>query len=532
MLIYCNKLSLNPDDGYVQVSSHIARWLGKKGDCFVKPEQLLRGMYTKFKDGATVRSISTGDENFADGWPFLLSVQFTHTDDRVSGRRWITEIGVRQSATSQPIECSVLLKTEELSALVESTVEVTRPRIVGELIDSCNPDPKTPGLSLKNVKSEEAKAFLMAIEHDSRSIPWVIVSPTLDGQYLVDPSWLGKVLVGIAEVYVIGQDVDTFQLEKIIGEQYAVWRGALNVISPMRRNRHGVFCSTKKLLPDTLRTMKSSGIKLENQILALVTHRTNLPNSWLHISTSVVSQAQLHRKLKASIARAGNSDASKEYVDLLCAADNELKEKEREVKVYQDDISTKEEEIYNLNSTVDHLNSALDTRKTCGRFDFNEEDNNQFRDSITSCCLSGEPTLEQALIVLKHLYSDRVIVLESAFNSAKESEGFLLKRKAFELLLKLVTDYWEVLVTDGGGDTNAKRIFGSDTYSAKEAKTLSKAGKDRRTFKYLNNTIFMRKHLKIGVKESVAKTFRTHFEWFPREKKIVIGHCGKHLNYK
>ena len=41
----------------------------------------------------------------------------------------------------------------------------------------------------------------------------------------------------------------------------------------------------------------------------------------------------------------------------------------------------------------------------------------------------------------------------------------------------------------------------------------------------------MEKHLKHGVKDSVAETLRIHFEWVADQKKLVIGHCGKHLDF-
>lgn len=41
----------------------------------------------------------------------------------------------------------------------------------------------------------------------------------------------------------------------------------------------------------------------------------------------------------------------------------------------------------------------------------------------------------------------------------------------------------------------------------------------------------MEKHLKHGVKGSLAEILRVHFEWIASEKKIVIGHCGKHLDF-
>ena len=41
----------------------------------------------------------------------------------------------------------------------------------------------------------------------------------------------------------------------------------------------------------------------------------------------------------------------------------------------------------------------------------------------------------------------------------------------------------------------------------------------------------MERHLKVGVRDSAATTLRVHFEWIAKEKRIVIGHCGKHLNF-
>ncbi|WP_282454615.1 hypothetical protein [Burkholderia gladioli] len=41
----------------------------------------------------------------------------------------------------------------------------------------------------------------------------------------------------------------------------------------------------------------------------------------------------------------------------------------------------------------------------------------------------------------------------------------------------------------------------------------------------------MEKHLKIGIKDSVAETLRVHFEWVGADNVVVIGHCGKHLDF-
>jgi hypothetical protein len=80
-------------------------------------------------------------------------------------------------------------------------------------------------------------------------------------------------------------------------------------------------------------------------------------------------------------------------------------------------------------------------------------------------------------------------------------------------------------------DQQARAIFGKNGFAAKEAETISAQGRRRRTFGYGDRDIFMEKHLKYGVKDSAAETLRIHFEWLPDKKQILIGHCGKHLNF-
>ena len=116
----------------------------------------------------------------------------------------------------------------------------------------------------------------------------------------------------------------------------------------------------------------------------------------------------------------------------------------------------------------------------------------------------------------------------SAFASAQESDDFKFGSDGFELLLNLATNYWIEVQTNG--DVEARKSFGP-SYASRDKTTLSKAGKKRRTFSYKEDSLFMEKHLKIGVAENTADTLRIHFEWLPEEKVIVIGHCGGHLDF-
>jgi hypothetical protein len=134
--------------------------------------------------------------------------------------------------------------------------------------------------------------------------------------------------------------------------------------------------------------------------------------------------------------------------------------------------------------------------------------------------------------LIRMIFADRVIVLDSALDAAQVSDAnnFKYGKKAFDLLWKLANGYWKALA-DGQGDQHAKTAIGNNAYAQNEGQALSSEGKRRRTFNYRGRDFLMEKHLKIGVKDSSTETLRIHFEWFAEEKRLVIGYCGKHLDF-
>ena len=86
-------------------------------------------------------------------------------------------------------------------------------------------------------------------------------------------------------------------------------------------------------------------------------------------------------------------------------------------------------------------------------------------------------------------------------------------------------------MSGGRGDQHAKAAFGNNSYAQGEGETLTTDGRRRRTFNYRGRDFFMDKHLKIGVTHSPAETLRVHFEWLADEKRLIVGYCGKHLDF-
>lgn len=536
MLVYVNSFLFEPEQGPEQIIQLAAKWVGRRAKTYVDGTRLAEGIRElKLKDSSTLSSRATVTEDGQKLYPYLFCAQLSHRDDKVSGRRWITEIGLRQEALGGPVECSLLLKTEEVSARVTATIQVTRPKLVEQLIKACNPLGQTPGLKVKHLTEESALAFLHEVERGGRNYPSVVISANRDGEYPLEPDRLRSILVGLSDVVAIPAAENTFAIEEVVGRRYMAFGGAINIIFPVRNGERGPFCETVLLRPDEIADILEGGNSIESEVLAAITHRTNLPYSWRHISPEKVGQAALRAQLARMIERtkaSGHSAELAEYIALFEAADQELQLRDSEIARIRSEYEAKEQEARTLQADIANLKHALSGMQSSDDArDEAAEALAPLREAVAALS-SGDPSLQQVIDLTATLYADRLIFLDTARASAKESDrgGFRLGAKAYELLHKLATEYWQHLA-DGKSDQQAKAVFGQNAYAAKEASVLSNDGKRRRTFSYRGRDILMEKHLKHGVKDSLAETLRVHFEWLAGEKKIVIGHCGKHLDF-
>lgn len=117
----------------------------------------------------------------------------------------------------------------------------------------------------------------------------------------------------------------------------------------------------------------------------------------------------------------------------------------------------------------------------------------------------------------------------SAWQSAEDVDAhFEAGDRLLQMLSKLVTTYVDTLVAKG--DAQARLVFASGEYCAKESSTTSKGqlGSLRR-FLYKGDQVAMERHLKIGVANNRTTTLRVYFLWDAEAQKVVIGWCGEHL---
>jgi len=192
------------------------------------------------------------------------------------------------------------------------------------------------------------------------------------------------------------------------------------------------------------------------------------------------------------------------------------------------ELEEAKKEIHNLKATIESMQrgqpGVASQIAATGEADWREA-----MRTLLPSLREENPSLLASLSLIELIFPERVHVLPGAVKSARKSSAFRHGARAFDLLWRLATDYWES-IQEGNGDAEARKVFGQNAYAAREA-DLSNPGRARRTFEYRGEPVLMEKHLKIGAADNLAETLRVHFEWMSDEKIIVVGYCGGHLSF-
>lgn len=531
-MIYCSNIWFKPETSTDDVLSVTAKWLK------TKTSKLPKGPIDLYKLKPSKTYSLTGhridrDRTDSKRLPYLESIKYSHKDSKVNGRLWITEVGLRRQAIDKELQVSVLLDYEDVSAGFDHPVP-TRPQIIPELIRKLRPSisDKTIGHDIKILdNADTATWFWWDIERPDRNHPIIVVSPTSEGFYLIDPGKLMSQLIGIAQIVQIPPGSNTFKIEKEIGRNYIAYNGAVNIILPEYKGN----IRSQKILPDEINqwVLEPDDFHIKN-IFSRITYHTNLSNSRLHISLETVKDENRSRKLSRYKNEAKLSGDSNAYIQLLEEEEGKLRERLASLEKHNETIFIeKEDEIAKLKFDIESLKSNL-KQANIARYDATESESLiPLRESIYQVFVLNNPALIDALRVIQYLHPENVVILDTAWDSAEKAEDFRNGSKIFSLLQKLADNYYKALI-EGKGDTEAKNIFGKDIFAAKESKSVgnNKTARQQRTFIYEGKEIVMEKHLRVGIKESDAETARIHFHWDAQKKKIVIGHCGPHLKQK
>jgi hypothetical protein len=538
MLVYANYLSVQGEDAENAVFRAIGGWLKDQLSFGLHPDQLRKdGEFngTRGDVRSWLRVLATAEED-----PKLYSWMLKFPDDQVRGRQWIVEVGAKIQSDRLSLSCVV--KTDEYSTLVASPVTASQPRLIRYIANNIQNSqnaafsPDVFGTEIKTVgeDTDSYRALLMEIERPNREGPIVLVSPTKDGEYLLDAEDLQQKLLGLAQVVRVSLGFDSYEMVNVLEKSKSAWGGAINILHTPTEGGH-VY--SRYYLPDAIADWGALSFPRVSHVLALVTNSTNIPKLRRHIRPEGVIQLSLRRRMQA--ARAKSEQMSE--VQLRAALEDAAKQAEEQTKYFDQLV----EENSQLETSIADLKDELEnTRGEIGKRDYtilslkdqlnraggDRPGGSEAEELVALISRDQPPSPLECLDIIEKTYGDRCTVLISARKSANQVDNFVYGKQLLELLQRLVTKYRDALME--GGDNKARNIFGKSEYAAKESETVmnNKAMRRERMFEYDGETTEMFRHLKIGADDDSTRTIRVHFHWDPDREKIVIGYCGPHLS--
>jgi len=538
MLVYSNHMSVKGHGAEEAVFKAIGGWLKEQLGFGLHPDQLRKdGEFngTRGDVRSWLRVLATAEED-----PKLYSWALKFPDENVRGRQWIVEVGVKAQGDRLDISCVV--KTDEYSTLVASPVIASQPRLIRYIVSNIQNakettvDTTVPGVEIRSVGEDRDSylALLSEMERPAREGPIVLVSPTKQGEYLLDAEELQQRLIGLAQVVKVSASFNSYEMASVLGTPKSAWGGAINIlyvptVTGQVRGRY--------YLPDAIATWGDTPFHRIPHVLALITNITNIERLRRHIRPEGVMQLSMRRRMQVARAKseqmsaaqlrtaledaAKQADEQTKYFDELVEENSQL---ESNISTLKDDLDGVRDDLakkdYAIQSLKDQLSRAGGDRPT--GIDAEELVNLLTRDE--------PPSPLDCLSIIEKIYGDRCTILPNARSSAEEMNNFIYGRQLLDLLKRLVTDYRDALMD--GGDNKARSVFGKSEYAAKESETVmnNNAMRRERTFVYEGEKVEMFRHLKIGADDDATKTIRAHFHWDHHREKIVIGYCGQHLS--
>lgn len=237
-------------------------------------------------------------------------------------------------------------------------------------------------------------------------------------------------------------------------------------------------------------------------------------NSAGEIASLKKEKSQLELENKKLVKENSSLESSlKEKDDYIKSQDGFLVEEINKISKTQAELQSENEE---LKSKLDWYENGSDTSSVrCAIKLLNRLYKDKNKISPINC-----------LRQISSIHSGKVVVLDSAWSSAKKAEVFEEGLTLICLLNILVDQYLPVYIKHG--DNKARDVFNSSQFAAKESDTTMNKYGDYRKFEYGGRFVEMQAHLKIGANDK-RSTLRVHFFIDKQKELVVIGHCGEHL---
>lgn len=477
----------------------------------------------------TFKYNGSGEDRDPDYW----AIAFEHPCDEHTGRRiWRTDIGLAKkdgvyvfSLHLQHCIRDGYIGVEPRSPMPSS------PRLIRDIIDRSDWDCRigdekihSSAIRLKVGKGEELRSLLTS---NSRYFPVILVSKTSDNQMLLNPHLVARILAGAASVYYFEDSTLNEEISYCLPHHFNCKYGSVRIYFPRvdldnsnDSKRHRFF---------TGRDFEKVGTEKLLEILARgICRRTTYT-----LRRQIFTIDDIHNAIRISRIKQLREDKNRQRDDellMLLSEDNarlvqENKELTEEVKSHDEHIARLEKQIQTLRYSAHQVNSNY--LKIKSEYDQQLEKVLCYDEVIKEL---PQNTLD-VVQAMAGIYNNKLIFTERALKSASE-HSFKDVNIIWRCLHHMATTLHDLFFLKNEQPVNIPKEFENISgfeLAMTEGEMTKKNKKllDLRLENYLGEQINIAPHVKYGNKK--GKQFRIHFCPHTVSKKIVIGHCGEHL---
>ncbi|MBL8880485.1 MAG: hypothetical protein JNG88_15335 [Phycisphaerales bacterium] len=455
----------------------------------------------------------------------LCTVDWSHPDDGDSTLRWQVQVTIAQA--SGRVECAIVIRVSSSSfSIIPARFTLRRPGLVRTLIESlpC----KNASVRLQRTARElsvgDLREFVsLSLANPQRALPVVVVSKDVFSEKpAVDPDDLADRLVGLAEVAVTADKWAGFQLTDELGtKSLSCYDGAVRLYWPgfsvyAQPANHPLW------LKGQIEWHESNGRPLSDflmKMLAGIASFRHTDGKTIRAAREAVrrERAKHLEDLRAKVAKGGEGQAELEsLINDLWTENDKLKKERDEAFARRDEVERDLQAAKaNLETMYQYQSEAEPTK-------------------ATPQAAPAEAVFSNVLEATRAAadeFCENLLFLDSAFDAAKDSP-FQRPERVKEALQAIdeVCREWRTSLESGvsmGTWESAFERRGFDYKNEISQTTRTKFGHEY-MFMYKGKKRLFEKHITDGAKQA-QKCFSIHMYRDEDERRVVIGHVGRHL---
>lgn len=554
-------------------------------DCFAYPHDYNGGINTSDEAYLCVRVLSARSGSGVEAW----AMEYDEPDARFRYRHWHTRIGLSTTADGT---CIVNAKVTFYTlpgyfGLCDLEPHANVPRFIKDIIrlneyQSCIGETVAHSDALRLTANNFTSEFTENLLSSDREIPIVLIASDRDGKMpLKEVSKLAYSLTGLANVYLLDRTKRGLNraLRKLLEGPgvHPGWRlrgGRLRIFPP-RCDLSSAECahasrfySEKDIarwpdgeagFTDMLnRSFARSYLKTDDDVLELAD--IDLRVQRRASERARASILELKRRLADAQRREADAgspggaggegtDAARRTAAMEKATEKlraRLAETEELVGLYEAENDGLMSENRSLSARVQSLEDDV-SRLEQLRYRCNEAERREAEKDVQISRLKEDAaaiahidhfptTLVEELDLIERLWPDRVAVLPEARRSA-EAYRYCNLDEEWRILRSVATDLWEILFDSGCDEDTIDKEYRARTgfaHTFRESKQTNANPKlvKMRERVWNGRTVDITPHIKGRGRSESARThpFRLHYYADRETQKVVIGHCGDHMD--